>query len=122
MKINKLKYGFVTVYNETVFLKQVKRDDLRDEKGNKTTGYVMYYSNPIHHNTVWHHSQVNSHTTDFGPHMTVRMGLWYLSYMGYELNDGGAPDIDQTHGWIRVNTDDDTPADPRTNVRTRGQE
>ncbi|PQE17954.1 Glycoside catalytic core protein [Rutstroemia sp. NJR-2017a WRK4] len=113
MMINKLKYGFITTHRETVFLKQVKRDDVPDpnNKGQVITSYVMYYSNPIHHDTV----------RDSSSAVTVRMGLWYLSRKGYELPNGGAPDIDKQKDWIGTNTDPDNPAVQQTNVTTRGQ-
>lgn len=42
MKTYKVKYGFHTTYEETIFLKQERT----------SSGWVLYYSSPIRHDAI----------------------------------------------------------------------
>jgi hypothetical protein len=47
LRVNNLTYGYVTTYNETVFVKQAKA------LVGQNTKWVLYYSNPIRHDTTY---------------------------------------------------------------------
>ncbi|PQE24266.1 phosphoglycerate mutase family protein [Rutstroemia sp. NJR-2017a BVV2] len=121
MRLNRMKYGFVTVYKETVFLKQVKEEnvegvDPKDLK-KKKKAYVLYYSNPIHHKTKWEGVPILPRGASYEGRVSVRQCMWFVSDKGFGLENSGAPmdAEDENNLWIEVK-----PPKPKKNTGSKG--
>lgn len=79
MKKPKAKYGFLTSYNETIFLKQEKKASSNDK-------WVLYCSPAIAHNTLWSLTPPWAHPYEFEGKrkVTLRECFLYIIDLGWQ--------------------------------------
>lgn len=112
MKKYKVKYGFFSTYNRTIFLKQEWRGE----------DWVLWHSRPIKNLT--RSTGVNQNLTDLVDHVSVRECFLYLQtqmYSGdwYADNKGGKWHLNQMSGSFPMRYyDNDDPNTPMRNCDT----
>ncbi|KAM3087644.1 hypothetical protein ACMFMG_001721 [Clarireedia jacksonii] len=126
LKTNNLKYGFVTTYNETMFLKVEKKDIKGEEK------YVLYYSNVIGHTTIYNSNRfaydnpldVNGRPLRWNPYqncVSTRQCLYYMTYLSHDGKGSSSAwsSDDNKQTWVLKNPPKSSKSEA-TNIDERG--